>query len=107
MSRSGTLLQILKDNDVRLITHEPDNVLTRLIAEDEAIGTAPQSRADPQPRSETAGRGTQRWTGILDTEQGGAPEPEAVRSRGISLLFSATGASRRYASDRVNWGRQH
>ena len=54
MSWSETFLKLLKDNDVRLITYVPDNVLTPLIAgvnadnyflavtatrEDEAIGT--------------------------------------------------------------------
>ena len=54
MSWSETFLKLLKDNDVRLITYLPDNVLTPLIAgvnadnyflpvtatrEDEAIGT--------------------------------------------------------------------
>jgi sulfopyruvate decarboxylase TPP-binding subunit len=32
MNWSDTLLRILKDNDVRLITQVPDNVLTPLIA---------------------------------------------------------------------------
>jgi hypothetical protein len=35
-------------------------------------------------------------------EQGDAPEPEAIRSRGVSLLFSAAGTSRRCASDKTN-----
>jgi len=39
-------------------------------------------------------------------EQGDAPEPEAIRSRGVSLLFSAAGTSRRCASDKTNRTRQ-
>ena len=63
MTWSDTFLGILKDNDVRLISYVPDNVLTPLIRGRRRRQLFPVGRRDPRGRSGRRRRPALTWRG--------------------------------------------